>query len=115
MYSSCVEKQFISNNGFESQSSKIPYLIVDSFPDLGLITTLRFFEWVYNNPEGVISLPTGKTPEYFIKWTSYLLNNWDSRMVKSIRKKYNLPSKTKPDFSKLCFIQIDEFYPLNPS
>ena len=115
MYSSRVEEQFISNNGFESQSSNIPYLIVDSFPDLGLITTLRFFEWVYNNPEGVISLPTGKTPEYFIKWTSYLLNNWDSRMVKSIRKKYNLPSKTKPDFSKLCFIQIDEFYPLNPS
>ena len=115
MYSSRVEEQFISNNGFESQSSKIPYLIVDSFPDLGLITTLRFFEWVYNNPEGVISLPTGKTPEYFIKWTSYLLNNWDSRTVKSIRKKYNLPSKIKPDFSKLCFIQIDEFYPLNPS
>ena len=115
MYSSRVEEKFTSNNGFESQSSKIPYLIVDSFPDLGLITTLRFFEWVYNNPEGVISLPTGKTPEYFIKWTSYLLNNWDSSMVKSIRKKYNLPSKTKPDFSKLCFIQIDEFYPLDPS
>ena len=94
MYLSSVEEQFISNNGFESQSSNIPYLIVDSFPDLGLITTLRFFEWVYNNPEGVISLPTGKTPEYFIKWTSYLLNNWDSRMVKSIRKKYNVPSKT---------------------
>ena len=115
MYSSRVEEQFISNNGFESQSSNIPYLIVDSFPDLGLITTLRFFEWVYDNPEGVISLPTGKTPEYFIKWTSYLLNNWDSRMVKSIRKKYNLSSKTKPDFSKLHFIQIDEFYPVNPS
>jgi len=115
LYSSRVEEKFTSNNGFESQSSKIPYLIVDSFPDLGLITTLRFFEWVYNNPEGVISLPTGKTPEYFIKWTSYLLNNWDSSMVKSIRKKYNLPSKTKPDFSKLCFIQIDEFYPLDPS
>ena len=115
MYSSCVEEQFIGNNGFKSQTSKVPYLIVDSFPDLGLLTTLRFFEWVYDNPEGVISLPTGKTPEYFIKWTSYLLNNWDSRMVKSIRKKYNLPFKTKPNFSKLYFIQIDEFYPLNPS
>ena len=43
MYSSRVEEQYIGNNGFESQSSKIPYLIVDSFPDLGLITTLRFF------------------------------------------------------------------------
>lgn len=115
MYSSRVEEQFIGNNGFESQSSKIPYLIVDSFPDLGLLTALRFFEWVSNNPEGVISLPTGKTPEYFIKWTSYLLSNWNSSKVKSIRKKYNLSSKTKPDFSKLHFIQIDEFYPLNPN
>ena len=115
MYSSRVEEQFIGNNGFESQSSKIPYLIVDSFPDLGLLTALRFFEWVFNNPEGVISLPTGKTPEYFIKWTSYLLSNWNSSKVKSIRKKYNLSSKTKPDFSKLHFIQIDEFYPLNPN
>ena len=115
MYSSRVEEQFISNNDFESQSSKIPYLIVDSFPDLGLLTALRFFEWVFNNPEGVISLPTGKTPEYFIKWTSYLLSNWNSSMVMSIRKKYNLSSKTKPDFSKLHFIQIDEFYPLNPN
>ncbi len=115
MYSSRVEEQFIGNNGFESQNSKIPYLIVDSFPDLGLLTALRFFEWVFNNPEGVISLPTGKTPEYFIKWTSYLLSNWNSSKVKSIRKKYNLSSKTKPDFSKLHFIQIDEFYPLNPN
>ena len=77
MYSSRVEEQFIGNNGFESQNSKIPYLIVDSFPDLGLLTALRFFEWVFNNPEGVISLPTGKTPEYFIKWTSFLLKNWN--------------------------------------
>tara|TARA_X000000950_G_scaffold68440_1_gene84592 strand:- start:8587 stop:10914 length:2328 start_codon:yes stop_codon:yes gene_type:complete len=115
LYSSRVEEQFIGNNGFESQNSKIPYLIVDSFPDLGLLTALRFFEWVFNNPEGVISLPTGKTPEYFIKWTSYLLSNWNSSKVKSIRKKYNLSSKTKPDFSKLHFIQIDEFYPLNPN
>ena len=115
MYSSRVEEQFIGNNGFESQSSKIPYLIVDSFPDLGLLTALRFFEWVFNNPEGVISLPTGKTPEYFIKWTNYLLKNWDNSSVKSIRGKYNFSSIGKPDFSKLHFIQIDEFYPLNPN
>ena len=110
-----VEEQFIGSNRFASQTSKVPYIIVDSFPDLGLITSLRFLEWVFKNPEGVISLPTGKTPEYFIKWTSFLLKNWDSSKVKSIRKKYQLPSKTKPDFSKLHFIQIDEFYPLNPN
>ena len=68
-----VEEQFIGSNSFASQTSKVPYIIVDSFPDLGLITSLRFLEWVFKNPEGVISLPTGKTPEYFIKWTSYLI------------------------------------------
>ena len=68
-----VEEQFIGSKGFANQASKVPYIIVDSFPDLGLITTLRFFEWVFNNPEGVISLPTGKTPEYFIKWTQCLV------------------------------------------
>ena len=110
-----VEEQFIGSNSFANQTSKVPYIIVDSFPDLGLITSLRFLEWVFKNPEGVISLPTGKTPEYFIKWTSFLLKNWNSSKVKSIRKKYQLPSKAKPDFSKLHFIQIDEFYPLNPN
>ena len=110
-----VEEQFIGSNSFANQTSKVPYIIVDSFPDLGLITSLRFLEWVFKNPEGVISLPTGKTPEYFIKWTSFLLKNWDSSKVKSIKKKYQLPSKAKPDFSKLHFIQIDEFYPLNPN
>ena len=110
-----VEKKLIGDNSFENQTTKVPYLIVDSFPDLGLITALRFFEWVFNNPEGVISLPTGKTPEYFIKWTNYLLKNWNNSSVKSLRKKYGLPSKVEPDFSKLHFIQIDEFYPLNPN
>jgi len=45
---------------------------------LGKLTALRFLEWVKLNPGGVISLPTGRTPEYFIKWTGYYLENWNS-------------------------------------
>ena len=60
---------------------KIPVIIVDNFPMLGKLTDLRFLEWVQNNPEGVISLPTGKTPEYFIKQVKHFLENWDDSKV----------------------------------
>ena len=110
-----VETSFFKTSDFERQKTKIPYIKVSNYPDLGLITSLRFLEWAIENPKGVISLPTGKTPEYFIKWTHYILNNWESDKVESIRSNYGLSSKNKPDLSKLHFIQIDEFYPLEPS
>ena len=110
-----VENSFFNTSDIELQKTKIPYIKVSNYPDLGLITSLRFLEWAIENPKGVISLPTGKTPEYFIKWTHYILNNWESDKVVSIRSNYGLSSKNKPDLSKLHFIQIDEFYPLEPS
>ena len=49
-----------------------PSLAMEEFFQ-GKLTALRFLEWVQQNPEGVVSLPTGKTPEYFIRWvTEYL-------------------------------------------
>ena len=69
-------------------------------------------EWASNNPSGIISLPTGKTPEYFIKWTHYLLKNWKESKVQSILEKYNFKNQDKPNLSGLRFVQIDEFYPL---
>src|SRR5690606_26247070 len=62
---------------------------------------------------GVISLPTGKTPEYFIKWTQYLLENWDNQVGLEIRERYGLEDIKKPVLSGLHFIQIDEFYPIS--
>lgn len=108
-----VEKAFQAESGITSISSKIPYLTVDNFPKLGLITACRFLEWAAENPQGVISLPTGKTPEYFIKWTQYLLENWDSKKGKEIREKYNLGKTKKPVLKDLTFVQIDEFYPIS--
>src|SRR5690606_25446956 len=84
------EKAFLKESGVESISTLIPYLTVDNFPELGLITACRFLEWVAENPNGVISLPTGKTPEYFIKWTAYLLENWDNKTGEEIRERYGL-------------------------
>lgn len=108
-----VEKAFLKDSGLEKITTKIPYLTVDNFPKLGLITACRFLEWVSANPKGVISLPTGKTPEYFIKWTQYLLENWDNEKGKEIREKYGLGKTSKPVLKDLTFVQIDEFYPIS--
>ena len=58
-----VEKCFLKKSGIKETLTKVPYIPVDNFPKLGLFTALRFLEWVSDHPEGVISLPTGKTPE----------------------------------------------------
>jgi glucosamine-6-phosphate deaminase len=108
-----VEKAFQKESGIENISTLIPYLTVDNFPKLGLITACRFLEWVSENPQGVISLPTGKTPEYFIKWTQFLLENWDTKKGKEVRDRYNMSALKKPNLKDLTFVQIDEFYPIS--
>jgi glucosamine-6-phosphate deaminase len=108
-----VEKSFKEKSGIEQMSTRIPYIVVDNFPKLGLITSLRFLEWVSENPEGVISLPTGKTPEFFIKWTDYMLKNWDNKKGAELREQFGLKIDKKPDLRGLQFVQIDEFYPIS--
>ncbi|GAF01556.1 6-phosphogluconolactonase [Saccharicrinis fermentans] len=110
-----VEELFFHKSGVKKTSTKIPYITVDNFPQLGMFTAFRFLEWVADNPEGVISLPTGKTPEYFIRWTQYLLENWNNAKGKKIREEHGLKIDKKPDLSKLHFVQIDEFYPVSSS
>jgi glucosamine-6-phosphate deaminase len=110
-----VEKAFHALSGIEKQTTRMPYIVVDNFPKLGFLTALRFLEWVAENPTGVISLPTGKTPEFFIKWTQYLLSNWGSRKGEEILRKYNIQDLKKPDLRGLQFVQIDEFYPISSS
>jgi glucosamine-6-phosphate deaminase len=112
-FSSKVESAFYKASGSPKIYTKIPYIVVDNFPLMGLLTALRFLEWVSENPKGVISLPTGKTPEYFIKWTTHLLENWDSAKIKDLRKKYGLGDLKKPSLKDLHFVQIDEFYPIS--
>ena len=108
-----VEKIFINRSKYKS-TTKIPYVVVDTLPRLGLLTSLRFLEWVYANPKGVISLPTGKTPEYFIKWTQKILNDWENPKIRNLCKENGLDIPRKPDLSNLIFVQIDEFFPINP-
>ncbi len=107
-----VEKTYFQKSGVKETNTKMSYIAVDNFPQLGMFAALRFLEWVTENPEGVISLPTGKTPEYFIRWTQYLLEHWDNDKAKTIRAENGLKITSRPDLSKLHFVQIDEFYPI---
>jgi glucosamine-6-phosphate deaminase len=115
IFTSKVEQAFLKLSGLREMTTKIPYITVGDFPKLGLFTALRFLEWAASNPEGVISLPTGKTPEYFIKYTQSLLSGWDEKKVKTLREKFGLGNINRPDLRGLHFVQIDEFYPINPS
>jgi len=112
-FKSKVESAFYEISGSPEVNTKIPYIVVDNFPLMGLLTALRFVEWVSENPDGVISLPTGKTPEYFIKWTTHLLENWDEKKIKDLRSKYGVADLKKPSLKGLHFVQIDEFYPIS--
>ena len=112
-FKSSVESAFYKISGSPEITTNVPYIVVENFPLMGLMTALRFLEWAKENPEGVISLPTGKTPEYFIKWTSYLLENWDSKKVKELRSKYGIGDLGRPSLHGLQFVQIDEFYPIS--
>ncbi len=109
-----VELAFQERSGRKKYSTAIPYVVVRNFPNLGLLTALRFIEWVAENPEGVISLPTGKTPEYFIKWTNRLLSDWDKADNRRLMEDNGLILSKKPSLKGLHFVQIDEFYPINP-
>lgn len=112
-----VEKYGLSSSPFDlfyPPTEKINTLVIENFPALGKLTALRFIEWVQNNPGGVISLPTGKTPEHFIKWINHLLSTWNEPETKSILEEANIDPGIFPDMKSLHFVQIDEFYPINP-
>jgi glucosamine-6-phosphate deaminase len=108
-----VEKVFLEDAQIKSISTQIPFITVESFPKLGLLSALSFIEWVSENPYGVVSLPTGKTAQYFIHYTHLILDNWDNKQGKELLEKYNLNGIKKPGFNDLQFVQMGDFYPIS--
>lgn len=94
-------------------TEKISVVEVDNFPLLGKLTAFRFIEWVLKNPGGVVSLPTGKTPEHFIKWVTRILSRWDAPEIRTQCEAYGIDCSKRPDMENLSFVQIDEFYPMD--
>jgi len=101
-----VEKAFFEEAQSQEISTRIPYITVESFPKLGLLSALSFLEWVSKNPEGVVSLPTGKTAQYFLDFTHLLLDNWNNKKGKDILEKYGLAEVKKPSLSELTYVQM---------
>ena len=111
-----VEKYYLTKSGKKliyEPTEKIPVIQVENFPELGKLAAFRFIEWLQNNNEGLVSLPTGKTPEHFIYWVTHILNNWTKPEVEKLLKALELDTKKKPDMKNIKFVQIDEFYPID--
>src|SRR6056297_32908 len=96
-----LEQRFFRESTLQKMSARIPYIAVDSFPKLGLLSAMSFLEWVTENPTGVVSLPTGKTAQYFIQFVRLLLDNWDEKKGKALREKYGLADVGKVSLSGL--------------
>lgn len=111
-----VEEVAVAASSFDvlyRPTEKIPTIVVENFPALGKLAAMRFIEWVQHNPGGVISLPTGKSPEHFIRWVQRLLANWERPETRKILEQAGVDPTKKPDMASLHFVQIDDFYPLD--
>ena len=110
-----VEHSFFNESGVKRVTTKLPYVVVESFPKLGLLSALSFLEFANENPNGVICLPTGKTAQHFIRYTQMLMNNWDDKKSRIIFEKYGLENMGKPRLGELQLVQAAEFYPIPSS
>ena len=111
-----VERVALEHSGYEftyGPEERIPAIVVPNFPALGRLTAARFLEWVLDHPEGVVSLPTGKTPEHFIKHTQRYLETWNHKETQKALDSLGLNTGRRPVLSGLRFVQIDEFYPID--
>jgi glucosamine-6-phosphate deaminase len=102
------------HRGVAPENERIGVVVVENFPALGRLAALRFLEWAQNHPGGVAALPTGKTPEHFIRWVRRFLTRWDDPEVGEELEHGGIDPATRPDLASLHFVQIDEFYPMNP-
>jgi len=111
-----VEQYYLNKSGKKiiyEPSEKIPVIQVENFPQLGELAALRFIEWLQYNPDGVVSLRTGKTPEHFIYWVSRILKDWAKPEIEEKLRTVEIDLKKRPDMKKIKFVQIDEFYPID--
>lgn len=95
-------------------SEKIKVHEVATIAQLGKYSAYTFLQWVKHNPTGVISLPTGKTPQAFIQALKYIKQNWHSDVVQKEAAQYGLQGDYFPQTSGLTFVQMDEFFLMYP-
>lgn len=111
-----VEKAFLDKSGRQRtyKGEQIAVVEVQNVYELGQLVAIAFLEWVSTHPTGVIALPTGRTPEYFIKTIERYRTSWsEPRVVKELRDLGYNPGSAFPDTSKLKFVMLDEFFPMS--
>ena len=121
-YLSFVEKEYLRRSKRRDlyPNERVGVIEVENVAELGQLTALNFIEWIISNPNGVIGLPTGKTPELFIKWLRYYRENWNKDDVQKELETFGIGLENKnalkqfPKTSELHFIQLDEFFPISP-
>ena len=57
---------------------------------------------------------TGKTPEHFINEVMRFTRGWERPKIREELENSGIDPGITPDFRDLSFVQIDEFYPINP-
>lgn len=110
---SAVERVFVERSKISERYEPIERAVsieVTNIYELGRLVALRFIEWVAENPTGVVALPTGRTPEYFIKTLELLKEGWTTDSVKAelIRDGINY-TPDFPDTSRLTFVMFVAF------
>ncbi len=114
--SSRVEQVALAGKPLHHDShERLGVVVVDSFPALGTLAALRFIEWAQSHPEGVVALPTGKTPEFFIKEVGRFTEGWKRKAIQAELAERGVDPSVKCSLRGLHFVQIDEFYPIDPS
>ena len=114
---SSVESAFLAKSGRQEkyEGEKIPIVEVLNIYELGKIVALNFMEWAQQHPTGVVALPTGRTPEYFIKTLSRYRSMWNDPAVMAEIRSNGYSHEHFPDTSGLRFVMLDEFFPILPS
>lgn len=112
-----VEKKFLDMSGRKViyEHERIPIIEVRDQVELGKLTALRFIEWISNNPDGVVGLCSGNTPEYFIKFLAYYKRNWHVPAVQQELEMLGIKSKKFPSTENLRLVQLEELYPIAPN
>lgn len=110
------EKKFLAMSGRKPiyPRENIPVIETANVCELGKLTALTFIDWAQKNPEGVIALPTGKTPELFIEYLKFYKNNWNDPDVQNDLRHFGIAAENFPETRGLKFVQLDEFFPISP-
>lgn len=112
-----VEKSFLAKSGRQEKyaGENIPVVEVLNIYELGKIVALNFMEWAHEHPTGVVALPTGRTPEYFIKTLSRYKSMWSDPVVRNEIRSNGYLHDHFPATNKLTFVMLDEFFPILPT